>query len=211
MLVCNHCARAFNTQSRDSAAPKPFSRHIVVCSQPAILQHAPELNTAGDVLPTVYQNLPRESYPPEMLKHQFMPYGSLATIIGVDSATEDRSSKCKEGHKAKADGKEDVSLPSNTMDLLGVIPSKDVDETSKESEKKRKKGKRGEQAKKGAKALTIGDKVVMEPGDAVSPLVLNVIEDKTSSRTKRRKGDEEDDGEGRNRGKKSKKLKTKAS
>ncbi|XP_006458667.1 hypothetical protein AGABI2DRAFT_176923 [Agaricus bisporus var. bisporus H97] len=57
------------------AAPKPIARHILVSAQPA----RPTTTSTDSDSPTemVYTNPLRENYPPELLTHRFMPYGSL--------------------------------------------------------------------------------------------------------------------------------------
>ena len=60
-------------------APKPITRYLVL--------------SAKDVEPTIdpitnsnpYQNPPRQSYPNELLKHRFMPYGSLVGAGEVEN------------------------------------------------------------------------------------------------------------------------------
>lgn len=55
---------------------KPFARHIVIAAQPAT--HTPSTEP-GALLAEQYRNPLRYSYPEEVLKHRFAPYGS-ATI-----------------------------------------------------------------------------------------------------------------------------------
>jgi len=64
-------------------APKPIARHLVVSAQDIIPTSDPSVPVAADSART-YQNPPRQSYPKELLKHRFMPYGSLT---GTDDAT----------------------------------------------------------------------------------------------------------------------------
>ncbi|KAF8881287.1 hypothetical protein CPB84DRAFT_1851624 [Gymnopilus junonius] len=52
-------------------APKPIARHIVLSAQ----EVKPTLDPNADS-PTVYKNPPRYSYPKEVLKHKFLPYGA---------------------------------------------------------------------------------------------------------------------------------------
>ncbi|KAM6500972.1 hypothetical protein JOM56_003986, partial [Amanita muscaria] len=58
------------------AAPKPITRHVVITTKPdqpqPVKDPAPSANTSV----TIHQNPPRQSYPPNLLKHRFMPYGS---------------------------------------------------------------------------------------------------------------------------------------
>ncbi|KAH0830166.1 hypothetical protein J3R83DRAFT_1515 [Lanmaoa asiatica] len=50
-------------------APKHVSQHIVISAQPPIA-------TAPEHQPVVHQNPPRPSYPKDVLKHSFVPYGA---------------------------------------------------------------------------------------------------------------------------------------
>ena len=56
-------------------APKSFTRRLVVSARPELPtppQSSPEPSAA-----VVHQNPPRPRYPPELLKHRFVPIGSL--------------------------------------------------------------------------------------------------------------------------------------
>ncbi|KAI0927870.1 hypothetical protein AcW1_005281 [Taiwanofungus camphoratus] len=68
-------------------APKPIARHLVVTARPALptLESSLEQSTSNSASP-VCKNPPRPRYPRELLKHRFMPLGSLApTADSVDS------------------------------------------------------------------------------------------------------------------------------
>ncbi|KXN83230.1 hypothetical protein AN958_01681 [Leucoagaricus sp. SymC.cos] len=52
---------------------KPIARHLIVSAQPP--EPSTTENASTDL--TTYKNPPRHKYPPELLKHRFMPYGSL--------------------------------------------------------------------------------------------------------------------------------------
>ena len=68
-------------------APKPIARHLVVSAKDISPTPNSSIQAVSDSART-YQNPPRQSYPKELLKHRFMPYGSL---IGNDDsgATQD--------------------------------------------------------------------------------------------------------------------------
>ena len=68
------------------SAPKPIARHLVLSAQDISPTPDPSVHLAADSLRT-YQNVPRQSYPREVLKHRFMPYGSRITQ-GVDVEVE---------------------------------------------------------------------------------------------------------------------------
>jgi len=53
-------------------APKPIARHLVLAAQP--VKPTPKTNNSTES----FKNPQRPSYPKELLKHRFMPYGSLA-------------------------------------------------------------------------------------------------------------------------------------
>ncbi|KAL0947716.1 hypothetical protein HGRIS_013801 [Hohenbuehelia grisea] len=73
----------FSKDGKLFRAPKPIARHLVLSAQPV----TPAPSPSGDaVAPMVYQNPPRHSYPKELLKHHFMPYGSA---IGSGSGDRD--------------------------------------------------------------------------------------------------------------------------
>ncbi|KAF8894840.1 hypothetical protein BD779DRAFT_1382818, partial [Infundibulicybe gibba] len=56
-------------------APKPIARHLVISAQPARATMGSSDNSRK--METLHQNPVRESHPKELLKHRFMPYGSL--------------------------------------------------------------------------------------------------------------------------------------
>ncbi|KAG6826391.1 hypothetical protein H0H92_016001 [Tricholoma furcatifolium] len=63
-------------------APKPIARHLIVSAQPAV--PTPDPSSTGPIQP--YSRPPRQSYPKEVLKHAFKPYGSIG---GVKETAED--------------------------------------------------------------------------------------------------------------------------
>ena len=76
-------------------APKPIARRLVISPQ------APTPTQAENAPPITYQNPPRPSYPPEVLKHRFAPYGASTTIrdddeTGMDIDTEEVPKKKKQ-------------------------------------------------------------------------------------------------------------------
>ena len=56
-------------------ASKPITRHLVVCAQPVLPTPAKNADSASSSGPS-YKNPPRQVYPPERLKHRFLPCGS---------------------------------------------------------------------------------------------------------------------------------------
>jgi hypothetical protein len=66
-------------------APKPIARHIVLSAQDILPTPNPSVPTASDSA-QIYQNPPRQSHPKELLKHRFMPYGSLVGDNDVNAA-----------------------------------------------------------------------------------------------------------------------------
>lgn len=62
-------------------APKSIARHIVVTTKAEL--PTPDPSSGSDAASPVYKNPPRYRYPPEVLKHRFMPMGSLVRTIGT--------------------------------------------------------------------------------------------------------------------------------
>ena len=69
--VC-HLKSLYKTTNQINAAPKPITRHIVVCSRPVV----PTVVDSEEATDNHCQNPPRFSYPDELLKHEFVPYGA---------------------------------------------------------------------------------------------------------------------------------------
>ncbi|KAF8643551.1 hypothetical protein AX16_008939 [Volvariella volvacea WC 439] len=82
--------------------PRPIARQIVLSAQAALPTPAPSpapggvsvgktiiagTETSPEVTGPPYKNPERKSYPTEILKHQFMPYGSLTPAYGVGDVT----------------------------------------------------------------------------------------------------------------------------
>lgn len=66
---------------RFASAPKSIARHIVVTTKAEL--PTPDPSSGSDAASPVYKNPPRYRYPPEVLKHRFMPMGSLVRTIGT--------------------------------------------------------------------------------------------------------------------------------
>ena len=66
-------------------ASKPFAHHLLISAQSVV--PTPCAPSAGDPQSTgpPYKNPPRQSYPKELLKHQFIPYGSLVNVTTNDN------------------------------------------------------------------------------------------------------------------------------
>jgi len=63
---------------------KPISRHLVITAKPSIPTPEPSAAESGsDPAEPYYKNPPRYRYPAEVLKHRFMPTGSLAGPPGT--------------------------------------------------------------------------------------------------------------------------------
>ncbi|CCM05761.1 uncharacterized protein FIBRA_07994 [Fibroporia radiculosa] len=61
-------------------APRPVARHLVITTQAASPTPVVAQDTSAP-LAVAFQNPPRHSYPPELLKHRFMPSGSLVSTV----------------------------------------------------------------------------------------------------------------------------------
>ncbi|KAI0713642.1 hypothetical protein C8Q76DRAFT_675844 [Earliella scabrosa] len=84
-------------------APKPFARRLVISARPSLPTPPQSPSESSQVL---HQNPPRPSCPKELLKHRFMPLGSLAPIgdseeMDVDPApaAEAAATKSSKSHK----------------------------------------------------------------------------------------------------------------
>ncbi|GBE82795.1 hypothetical protein SCP_0411800 [Sparassis crispa] len=102
-------------------APKPVTRRLIVSAKPAL--PTPDPSSDSNTSSSVYKNPPRPRYPKAILKHRFMPLGSLARnadspeamdvdqveqILGEEPADEDipvKPSKPKKAaHTEKVEG-----------------------------------------------------------------------------------------------------------
>ena len=111
-------------------APKPISQHLIVSA------HLSKLSTSEgeSALPNslVHENPQRQRYPPELLKHRFMPYGSLTNSTL-------RSKADKPTSNAITMVEADNQTPNLTLDV-GEKTSK----SRKKTEKATAKTKNGE-------------------------------------------------------------------
>ncbi|OBZ75065.1 hypothetical protein A0H81_04875 [Grifola frondosa] len=72
-------------------APKPVARHLVISARPTLPTPAHSSDSSSQSSPLTSHNPARFCYPKEVLKHRFMPLGSLAPVedlseIEVDAA-----------------------------------------------------------------------------------------------------------------------------
>ncbi|KAI6017438.1 hypothetical protein EDC04DRAFT_3144368 [Pisolithus marmoratus] len=105
-------------------APKNIARHIIISVQQAT-------PTAPETQPIIHQNPPRPSYPKEVLKHQFVPYGARSQL---SLATE-----------------ESMEVESSVLpDTVPEEPREEAPQVMEES-KGRKRKKEGESPKKSKK------------------------------------------------------------
>lgn len=108
-------------------APKPITRHLVLSAPPAL--PTPASPSESNPSPaTLYQNPPRQAYPPELLKHRFKPYGvrghdeeaitDIGTAMQVDTdqgdVEENKVAVKEKGTKRKADGSPKKSKKAKT-------------------------------------------------------------------------------------------------
>ncbi|TFK66779.1 hypothetical protein BDN72DRAFT_799605 [Pluteus cervinus] len=90
-------------------APRTFARRLVVAAQPPLPSIPQPNGTSGSQLQR-HKNPPRENHPDHLLKHQFMPIGSLAcpagaeVIIDVDAMEVDTTLITKNDSKSKVKG-----------------------------------------------------------------------------------------------------------
>jgi hypothetical protein len=63
------------------AASKPIARHMVISAQPASPSPT-AISEAASGIP-LYKSPPRQKYAADLLKHKFMPYGSLTTSNSI--------------------------------------------------------------------------------------------------------------------------------
>ncbi|PFH53571.1 hypothetical protein AMATHDRAFT_45438 [Amanita thiersii Skay4041] len=187
-LTCEYtayfCSNAtFQLSKRREAVSKSISRHVTILPQPATPQAVPVADSPS--LTLVHQNPPRESYPPEVLKHRFIPYGSLAPDPDEVLHTIKKLKKQKV-ESAKHESSQEVDM---TVDDDGILES---------GNREKKKGKR---RLNGIVQVTDVENVVKSVAD------VDNAEDK-SLKGKKRKGVGEAVVDA---GKKSKKLKSKHS
>ncbi|TFY60231.1 hypothetical protein EVJ58_g5287 [Rhodofomes roseus] len=82
-------------------APNPIAKHIVVAAKPDAPTPAAESAEAGE---SMYKNPPRPRYPLEVLKHRFMPLGSLAHTDAPDTMDVDQPEQAAPPPKKKRKG-----------------------------------------------------------------------------------------------------------
>jgi hypothetical protein len=109
--VC-HLKSPHKTTNQIIAAPKPVTRHIIVCSRPVV----PAVVDSEEVTDNHCQNPPRFSYPDELLKHEFVPYGAHSSgstnqmdVDAVKPKLNSREAKDKEKKSKKRKGDADSS------------------------------------------------------------------------------------------------------
>lgn len=117
-----------------TAPPLP-TRHIVVQARPAIPQPVPSDASNVDRSWLTHQNPPRPSYPKEMLKHRFMPAGSLVPEPTSTTASAN-------------DVDMDISHPPED------IPSVSAEKHDGEKKPKKRKGEGEAHGKKSKKSKT---------------------------------------------------------
>lgn len=121
------------SQTESLLAPKPITRHLVLSGKDV----EPTLDPITNSNP--YQNPPRQSYPNELLKHRFMPYGSLVGAGGV-----------KNDDKMEVDGENEFSQVRK-----GESTSTSPKESKEAQDAKVKKRKvKGDSPKKSKRAKT---------------------------------------------------------
>ncbi|KAI6004917.1 hypothetical protein EDD15DRAFT_1025144 [Pisolithus albus] len=107
-------------------APKPIARHIIISAREAV-------PTAPKHQPIIHQNPPRPSYPKDVLKHQFVPYGarSQSDILTAEESMD----------------MESLAPP----DITSEKPRQEVPQVTGMESKGKKRKKEGESPKKSKK------------------------------------------------------------
>ena len=116
-------------------APKPILHHLVVAAQ--AVTPTPDTSLADADRRAQYKNPPRHSYPKEVLKHRFTPYGSLLNPVQDDSSPMDVDD-------AAVEEPQPPPSPSKkrTKNTDAVISDPPVEEPKVEREVKSTKGKK---------------------------------------------------------------------
>ncbi|KIK24459.1 hypothetical protein PISMIDRAFT_678331 [Pisolithus microcarpus 441] len=109
-----------------SIAPKAIARHIVISARQAV-------PTVPRLQPIIHQNPPRPSYPKDVLKHQFVPYGARSQS-GIFTTEESMDI-------------EGVAPP----DVISEKPRQEVPQVTEMESKEKKRKKEGESPKKSKK------------------------------------------------------------
>ncbi|KAF8801410.1 hypothetical protein BYT27DRAFT_7198187 [Phlegmacium glaucopus] len=132
-------------------APKPFTHHLLISAQSVV--PTPYASSSSSTQPSEmtgppYKNPPRQSYPKEVLKHQFMPYGSLVNVTNND---DEMDTETHEGMNVDIETPEpQPTLPPKTKRKKGKVvdeihletPLKPSTATEAEPEGKKAKGKK---------------------------------------------------------------------
>ncbi|KAJ3570327.1 hypothetical protein NP233_g4478 [Leucocoprinus birnbaumii] len=170
-------------------APKPISRHLILSARP------PEPSTSENVGSSTMQhkNPPRQKYPPEVLKHRFMPYGSLSGLDyhHTDGPSEAEVQKREDGDVVEESQGADASMMQVDDNDAAPLPTPEATMDGKETKTKNKTKK----DKTAAKANELKDAEMIEAENPES-------EAKEKKSSKKRKGEDQAST------KKSKKAKT---
>ncbi|KAE9405861.1 hypothetical protein BT96DRAFT_915820 [Gymnopus androsaceus JB14] len=124
-------------------APRPISRHIIVTAQPpkpSTEKDSPETSS----IPT--QNPPRFAYPPELLSHRFIAFGSTnAAVADADNDEMDLDvdppTKKKDGKELKETSTKTSSKSKESKETKKRKKNADTEEPEMPSQKKQKKSK----------------------------------------------------------------------
>jgi hypothetical protein len=148
-------------------APKAITRRLVVTAQHA---HPTPLEDGNGViqLEVLMQNPPRPSYPEDVLKHKFMPYGSVSgTSDGVShsiTATVHIDDPIDTSSKKKPKGK-----GGEKADATGDAPGNST-EPPLEKQKKHKSKKTGEETQEKPKEKVGKKRKDLEGKDVITPV-----------------------------------------
>ncbi|KAF9036886.1 hypothetical protein BJ165DRAFT_1506698 [Panaeolus papilionaceus] len=144
-------------------APKPFTRHIVIAAQP--IQPSPSLATSSitsdspsESESAQYKNPPRYSYPKEVLKHRYIPYGStelLSPLHGGLGGVSESGEGAMDVDKQQEEEEEEEEAPPSAQPPVespkkGGRKEKEAGkgkEKTKEKEKEKEKTKEKEKRK----------------------------------------------------------------
>ncbi|KIJ92069.1 hypothetical protein K443DRAFT_114158 [Laccaria amethystina LaAM-08-1] len=120
-------------------APKPFACHLVIAAQAVVPSPITPSESGPDPETGKYKSVPRQRYPAELLKHRFMPYGSVGGVdesvvngedVAMDVDVEEVPSPKKQ--KKVDDRKKDEAVKEKDTKKSPVV------ETKKSKGKKRK-------------------------------------------------------------------------
>ncbi|KDR81997.1 hypothetical protein GALMADRAFT_264280 [Galerina marginata CBS 339.88] len=136
-------------------SPKPISHHLVVSAQAVAPTPAADSNASTS---TQYKNPPRPTYPQEVLKHRFIPFGSVIknvdenaedAVMDVDHIEEPQPGQPPSSPKKKSRSKK-------TDEEAAVVDESEPEVKVKKTKGKKRKGEPGEPgdtpAKKAKKA-----------------------------------------------------------